>query len=400
MSYVRRDSSGSVTSAGIMHHQSKLDVFIIKAHRLLSNGAAINGDDVSLVNTGSSSSSPQGGAGAAGGAGAGSGAASGASPQQDLTLFQRLSQLYNATISTSLLDDNSTSPKSAIELYQRFQQILKELELSYDVSPYGKYFRRLENGMWQIRDDSELVSDQLWQLVSVSISTVYDAKTGQMLNQTRRRVNSMAASSKNSPSEVIDHTLPQQLQKRLQKLQQDNKHNYYTTPASPSLAVAPNSNGSGNANGGANGMANGIVNGMVNGTTNGIGIGIGTGAGAVNRSSSSGSTPLGKRKYVGIGTPDEDAVEELLQLATKKPRTDLPTIDEDIPQQTLPSRALASKEADLYDRLLREKDDRVKQLEADLESQRQETLWLRKMLLEDLACIRSMLHKKASPGRS
>ncbi|SCW03973.1 LAFE_0H03114g1_1 [Lachancea fermentati] len=332
MSYLRRESSGSVTSAGIMHHQIKLDVFIIKAYRLLTHGAAINGDDASVVNT--ASSSPN------------SGGQVNGSGHNDISLFQRLSQLYNATISTTLLDDNSTSPKSAIELYQRFQQILKELELSYEVSPYGKYFRRLDNGLWQIKEDGELLGDQLWQLVSVSISTVYDAKTGQMLNQNRRRVNSMATSTKNSPSEVVDNTLPQQLQKRLQKLQQDNKQGYYTNPTSPSTFSA---NGNGNGR--------------------------------------------GKRKYIGVETPDEEAVEELLQLA-KKQKGDLATIDEDIQQQPqVPSGSLTIKENDLYDRLLREKDQRIKQLERDLESERQETLWLRKMLLEDMGCVRSMLQK-------
>ena len=288
-----------------------------------------------------------------------------------------------------------------------------------------RYFRRLENGMWQIKDDAELVNDQLWQLVSVSISAVYDSKTGQMLTQTRRRVNSMATSSKNSPSEVVDNTLPQQLQKRLQKLQQDNKQNYYTTPASPSIALGSHANGNGfgasTGNSMGNGMAtstgnnmgNGMVNGMSNGNLTGMNNSMSSGNltgirpvhinnsinsinGVASASATATNNPMGKRKYVGVGTPDEDAVEELLQLATKKPKADLPTIDEDIPQQSLPQRTLTSKEIDLYDRLLREKDERIRQLESDLEAQRQETIWLRKMLLEDMACVRSMLHKRAN----
>ncbi|SCU96436.1 LAME_0F16248g1_1 [Lachancea meyersii CBS 8951] len=511
MSYVRRDSSGSFTTSGVMHHQSKLDVFIIKAHRLVSNNAVINGEDVSVLNT--ASSSPRSG-----------GPVNGSSPHNDLTLFQRLSQLYNATISTSLLDDTSTSPKSAIELYQRFQQIMKELELSYDVSPYGKYFRKLDNGMWQIKDDSELVSDQLWQLVSVSISTVYDSKTGQMLNQNRRRVNSMATSTKNSPSEVIDNTLPQQLQKRLQKLQQDSRQNFYSTsPASPSVvsngngirsihsnassgreasmnsATAMNSGSAINTNGisGAAGVNNNMNNNMNTNMNANINSGVNPSMNSnvnssmdpsmnsninssmnpnmnsnfnanmnpnfntnmnPNMNSAMGSNmntnmnpnmnsnmtpnmnsnmtpnmntdmnadmnadigtnlnpnlnnmnlalnmgldalsgnPQGKRKYVGVGTPDQDAVDELLQLATKKAKTDLPTIEEDIPQPTVSMRTSNNAAASgVYERLIQEKDLRIKQLESDLEAQRQETHWLRKMLLEDLACVRSMLHKES-----
>ncbi|SCU93189.1 LAFA_0F15126g1_1 [Lachancea sp. 'fantastica'] len=521
MSYVRRDSSGSFATPGIMHHQSKLDVFIIKAHRVLSNNAVINGEDVSVLNT--ASSSPRS-----------NGPINGSSPHNDLTLFQRLSQLYNATISTSLLDDNSTSPKSAIELFQRFQQIMKELELSYEVSPYGKYFRKLDNGLWQIKDDSELLNDQLWQLVSVSISTVFDWKTGQMLNQNRRRVNSMATSTKNSPSEVIDHTLPQQLQKRLQKLQQDSRHNFYSTsPASPSVVASgngvrsnhsntssgrevllgsgpvgnPNSinaatmvnnnNNNNNINnqnnnnnhnvnnisshmvtsmspginpnpnsGTTSGMTSGMNSGMTPGLNSGMTPGMNSGtnpsintnmdtsrinlnvdpsintsmtsnidnainpniAAAMNTHSNSNfnaainpslnnmnlalnmglealnCNPQGKRKYVGVGTPDEDAVDELLQLATKKAKSDLPTIEEDTSQQQHRQQQQQEQQllmrsgkiadvSDVYERLLKEKDHRIKQLEADLDSQRQETRWLQKMLLEDLACVRSMLYK-------
>ncbi|SCU98321.1 LAMI_0F14092g1_1 [Lachancea mirantina] len=362
MSFMRRDSSGSVTSAGIMHHQGKLDVFIIKAYRVLSRGALINGDDVSIANT--ASSSPKSGVAV--------NAVNGMGQQGDLSLFQRLSQLYNATISTSLLDDNSTSPKSAIELYQRFQQIMKEMELSFEISPYSKYFRRLDNGLWQIKDDAELAGDQLWQLVSVSIATVYDVRTGQMLSQPRKRVNSLAASSKNSPSEMVDNTLPQQLQKRLQKLQQDSKNANSVSPVSPSVFSQPGT-ASGNGNG------NGAL----------------SGAGPGSRS---------KRKYMGVETPDEEAVEELLQLATKKHRADLPTIDEDAVATAaapvpLPQSSLTIRENELYDRLLHEKDARIQQLEKDLDSQCQETLWLRKMLLEDMGCVRSMLHKMSN-GRS
>ena len=66
-------------------------------------------------------------------------------------LFAKISKLYNATLSSGSIDDRSTSPKSAIELYQRFQQIIKELELSFEASPYAKYFRRLDGRLWQIK---------------------------------------------------------------------------------------------------------------------------------------------------------------------------------------------------------------------------------------------------------
>ncbi|SSD61816.1 uncharacterized protein SCODWIG_03577 [Saccharomycodes ludwigii] len=51
----------------------------------------------------------------------------------------------------------------------------------------------------------------------------------------------------------------------------------------------------------------------------------------------------------------------------------------------------AINEFDLYDRLIKEKDLRIRQLEQNLELQKQETNWLRKMLVEDMGCVRSML---------
>ncbi|KAL6944247.1 hypothetical protein ACO0RG_000979 [Hanseniaspora osmophila] len=47
---------------------------------------------------------------------------------------------------------------------------------------------------------------------------------------------------------------------------------------------------------------------------------------------------------------------------------------------------------DIYDRLMKEKDLRIQQLEQEIELQRQETLWLRKMLMEDMGVVRSMLN--------
>lgn len=359
MSYPPRASISSVSSAsGIMHHQVKLDVFIIKGYKLLTQDSLINGNDVSIVNTAANSPT-----------------VSGTMNSKDLTDFHKLSQLYNATISTASLDDSSTSPKSAIELYQRFQQILKELELSYEGCPYGKYFHRLDNCMWQIKDDSELINDQLWQLVTVSISNVYDPKTKTFLNNGKKRINSATTSAKHSPvatnsttmsstgpaTSDNDTSLPQQLQKKLQKLQENMTNGYYTTPTSP---VATTSNCS----------TNSIVN------------------------------SWRKRKFKELDTFDEEAVEELLQLAKKKRQeacagADLPPIDETSTSKLPRNEQMTIGEHNLYDRLLKEKDGRIQQLEKDLALQRQETQWLRKMLVEDMGCVRSMLQKLNQPGR-
>lgn len=47
----------------------------------------------------------------------------------------------------------------------------------------------------------------------------------------------------------------------------------------------------------------------------------------------------------------------------------------------------------VYENLVSEKDQHILQLEKELESQRQEAQWLRKMLIEDMGCVRGMLSK-------
>lgn len=189
-----------------MHHQSKLDVFIIRAYNLLSNESVISGASLQSVtnspqtatntpsgmvngmvstgitnpaglvgsdgtpnideiitsngnntlaktNSDSANATPNGNSSSTsaisntsnhtnnGNNASSSTTSNGIYTQAQYSqLFAKISKLYNATLSSGSIDDRSTSPKSAIELYQRFQQIVKELELSFEASPYGKVF--------------------------------------------------------------------------------------------------------------------------------------------------------------------------------------------------------------------------------------------------------------------
>lgn len=444
------------TTAGIMHHQTKLDVFIIRAYKLLSNGAVIHSSGALQ----SVSSSPQGSTKTPDGTPNSNtgGLTTGA---QYLQIFSKISKLYNATISSGSIDDRSTSPKSPIELYQRFQQIIKELELSYDVSPYSKYIQRLDQGIWQVKDDADLKGDKLWELASMSIGSIYDPRSGQMLSQTRRKTssmaNSLATSTKASPTEVrtvnrnptvnsmaADASLPQQLQRKLQNLSQDvnsrSLNGYYTQPTSP-------------GHGGFNfGLSDGDT--FYNSFT---GVGGAGGAGG-NGTNGVGTGPSWKRRSLGsLGADalDDEAVEELLQLTntSKRQRTATPIYGSapesnasqptnataaaaaaavmsstqsqndlngfgstataaaggaDAPGTTGPTgppttdtvssnSSLVNGEAvvrqlkNTYENLVSEKDQRIIQLEREMELQRQETQWLRKMLIEDMGCVRSLL---------
>ncbi|KAH7586897.1 Glycolytic genes transcriptional activator GCR2 [Nakaseomyces glabratus] len=206
-----------------MHHQVKLDVFIIRAFALLSETRVIltntllsatsspqtstntptnltntnlpnsvgknelsiedsnNNDFSDTKNSGTpNNSSSQSGSTPSGGPFSG-----GLVSAQYMKVFIKISKLYNATLNTGSVDDRSTSPKSSIELYQRFQQIIRELGLSYDASPYAKYFSRIDEDSWKVRSNEELANDNLWNLATMSILNVYDLETGQMIVQGR-----------------------------------------------------------------------------------------------------------------------------------------------------------------------------------------------------------------------
>ncbi|CAI4049628.1 Gcr2p SKDI_14G1280 [Saccharomyces kudriavzevii IFO 1802] len=528
-----------------MHHQTKLDVFIIRAYNLLSNESVISGASLQSVtnspqtatNTPSGMVSGMVGTTIANSAGlmgsdntpnidgiitstggnalakansdstnatpnANSSSVSAISNASNPTnngnnasssttsngvctqaqysqLFAKISKLYNATLSSGSIDDRSTSPKSAIELYQRFQQIIKELELSFEASPYAKYFRRLDGRLWQIKADSELENDELWRLVSMSIFSVFDPQTGQILNQGRRKGNSLNTSTKGSPSELqgvnngnnngnsgsigngnniknygnknatnnrtkkrgtrvaknakngknnknankernsiadsssfnnatisnpatnmlFDPSLSQQLQKRLQTLSQDvnsrSLTGYYTQPTSP----------------GSGGFEFGLSHADLNPNSSNNNMGY-------NTMSNNGSHSW-KRRSLGsldVNTLDDEAVEELLQLTNtnkrQRPMTtadgalindgtdnNLNTANNQMKVDLNPPNNMATIDTDAvirplkeaYDAIISEKDQRIAQLERELELQRQETQWLRKMLIEDMGCVRSML---------
>lgn len=71
--------------------------------------------------------------------------------------------------------------KSSIELFQRFQQFIKEIYLNFDNSPYSKYFNKINNTLFQIKDSRELRDVFFWKTFSDEILSVYNPKTGRMI---------------------------------------------------------------------------------------------------------------------------------------------------------------------------------------------------------------------------
>ena len=213
---------------GLVHHQTKLDVFIIKAFSLLSGGAIVDSNNMQISGDMSQSAAATTAAPEAMNLNTGAETLesvasnigsdviseptpNGPSPlssigiinsySQYAQIFGKVSVLYNAILSTTPIDEGSTSSKSSIELFQRFKQIVKELCLNYDMSPYARYFNRIDQNLLQVKPDSELDSEDLWDFVTKCILSVYDPKTGQLLavnSRNRRAVSSLSQTSAES----------------------------------------------------------------------------------------------------------------------------------------------------------------------------------------------------------
>ncbi|AGO10296.1 AaceriABL160Cp [[Ashbya] aceris (nom. inval.)] len=392
--------------------QMKLDVFLIKGYQLVSHsGTPDVPASVSAVQRTAMDETIS---------------------ERELQRFQKLSQLYNAIIQNALLLDSSSSPKSAIELYQRFQQIVKELELSGDASPYAKYFCKLEDdagATWHIRDDQELQGDSVWHSVSENIKKIYDAERGLILPILNKR-RSVVNSTRNSPPQYKEDPLSyQQLRRKLSKLQGNydfggpGDSSRSVTAHAPDERDGKNVNGSGAIdffNSGQSRSRNNDNDALLRGYytmptsptslwSNGINLGLPS-----------------RRDF--SNQADNDPVEELLQMATRTASSNAAVAAEDTVSRgaavangdgtenslqknstaTADSTAVASgltlmddvqaiptsltlKETELYDRLLKEKDERIIELERQLVCERNESQWLRKLLLEDVGCIRNML---------
>lgn len=167
----------------------------------------------------------------------------------NIQLFQKISSIYTAIISSSVMNDiidkSSSSPKSAIELFQRFIQILKELELGFEVSPYAKYFHRLDEHLWQIKNDSELIDDKIWQSITTCIFAVYDPQTGKLINPNNIRVRKSAPKNgtNNNNSSGIDDNNNLLIESR-NNINNDTIINNHENNSNNNVSNTPSSNSS------------------------------------------------------------------------------------------------------------------------------------------------------------
>ncbi|QEU58314.1 Gcr2 [Kluyveromyces lactis] len=338
-------STSHSSPTGIMHHQIKLDVFLIKGYQLISNGEVLELPELLNSTISPNQQSP---------------ISLKPLDERHMQYFQSLSQLYDALVTIVPLDEQSNVPKSNIELFQRFQQILKEILLSYDVSPYNRYFLKLDENNWKIRDN---VDDPLWQVLSFNIDKVYDKTTG-LITPLRRQGKSTTASARESPvlaprrkSVVNTITSPDfslsQVDNKLEQVSRVQDQDYY-------------SNVQANANQSPNSQFD-WPRAMTESTN-------GKPMEQINEE----EQPARKRVRKYITRKDSDVVGDVLQLQNTPPVSDQDKTSS-LPEVTIRT----------YEKLLQEKDRHITDLKNDLEEQRKEIIWLKKLIMEDMKYLRS-----------
>lgn len=159
-----------------MYPISKIDIFIIRAYKIITKESILNSTHIQeSLNTTSKDGSDKGEV-----------RGMVVHPQYAPT-FNKISKIFNVLLNKGSLGEETASKKSPIELFHRFQQIIKEIELNFDNCSYSKYFNKINDIIFQIRDSRELRDDPHWKTLSDEILSVYNPRTGKMINQSRKK---------------------------------------------------------------------------------------------------------------------------------------------------------------------------------------------------------------------
>lgn len=155
---------------------SKIDIFIIRAYKIITKESILNSNHIQESLNSSSN-----------GAGDGNdGKGMIVHPQYSNT-FNKISKIFNVLLNKGTMGEESSSKKSPIELFHRFQQIIKEIELNFDNCSYSKYFNKINDNLFQIKDSRELRDDPYWKSLSDEVLSVYNPRTGKMINLNRKK---------------------------------------------------------------------------------------------------------------------------------------------------------------------------------------------------------------------
>ena len=179
------------------------DLFIIKAYKVITNGTLLNSSHINGAISYFKRTQD------------GRGTSPSIHPQYAGS-FAKISEMYNNLIPSGLFGDGAlTSVKTAVELFQRFQKILKELESNFGLSPYGIFFDKIRDNLFLIREDAELMSSigansvtgspvdleryvQFWSMLTDHILQAYNPRTGNVITQQEHMGTTEFSAQKNS----------------------------------------------------------------------------------------------------------------------------------------------------------------------------------------------------------
>lgn len=301
------------------------------------------------------------------------------------TVFQLLCKLSNNQHNYSqgilspaeLLDMNIDSNW---KLFNEFQKIVYDLHVRGSTSVFFKYFKKTSSpSVWTIKDDCELADDQLWTSISRCITTVFNTMTPHL---SRHNLPTSKRSGLKKGASNHSYSLPQQLKQKLQSISKESdlreQVGYYTIPSHP---VSPLQDTLPSLNENSDQLPFNLLEDNAHLTL---------------------APKSSLEEQTATETLDDHGVEELLKIPMGSYcQLNISDLNND-PMSTMfyssaPTNSAYAKDPSdtasqvVYQNLIETKDSRIKQLEKDLESQKQEVNWLRKLLIEDMGYLRSGL---------
>lgn len=337
-SFPRADS---VSQRGVTAGQgagiSKVDLFIVRAYKIITKESILNSEHIqgSLSSNKGTKVHPQYAA-----------------------IFNKISKIFNLLLNRGLVGDGMTiSKKSAIELFHRFQQILKEIELNFEHSAYAKYFNKINDNLFQIKNSSDLVDDPYWEMLSDNIALVYNSSTGKIMTQNRKKPTKQKANVT-----ANNHKINEELDSIELDNMTENEFINISTTVSNNFPFNMDNNNSNNNRKRKISIDDNNVEELLRYTN-------------LNK----------KSKHNKDDDDDDDQKNKTKNVVDSRNNTDTNDTNVDEVKLTL------QEVKDSFMTIINEKDKRIQALENEIALQKQETVWLRKMLIEDMGYVRNVL---------
>ncbi|KAL3229257.1 hypothetical protein RNJ44_02344 [Nakaseomyces bracarensis] len=317
----------------------------------------------------------------------------------DLFLRSVFTKVYNILTNTSpssnLLKVFLSFPGQGLDgdnpsiLYHRFLTVRKDLQDNYVMSRFSQFF----TPMGELKDFQILNKNKLWSAMQNYILTIYDPVNDRLLpskswttnnsprrqqsNQSFANLNQLCAgtfynnTNSGSNRDLGNYALHMNNNKSL--------NGYYTQPTSPTpndFSInfnIPNSTNINNQNNNNNNNNENDNNNNNNNNSN-------------NSTTEDFETAMADILQFPVNSPNENKIKRASSILRFVSGSNIPLGVEDLQGNVLEEMKTQ------YSKQIAESDERIYSLEKELEQQRQETLWLRKLLLESMGDIRSTLN--------